>query len=221
VILEAQAAADLIQPYFDARSADEGRSAYSAPEGKTKLGQKIFDERVNLYSDPWHPELPASSAAQDGIPAERIYFVRNGVLERLQYSRYWARERSQQPTPGPVNSIFESSSPGVPLEEMIQSSDRCLLVGRFWYIGLVDPRTELYTGLTRDGVWYIENGRIQYPVRNFRFNQSLLELLAPGNVELIGSAERISGSESQGRGASLVPAIRVKQFHFTSLSDAV
>ena len=76
-------------------------------------------------------------------------------------------------------------------------------------------------GLTRDGVWYIEKGKIQYPVRNFRFNQSVLELLAPGNVEMIGASERVSGSESQGRGASLTPALKVKQFHFTSLSEAV
>jgi predicted Zn-dependent protease len=104
---------------------------------------------------------------------------------------------------------------------MIQSMDRGLLVSRFWYIRQVDPRTELFTGLTRDGVWFVEKGKIQYPVRNFRFNQSVLELLAPGNVDAVGASERISGSESQGRGASLVPAIKVKAFHFTSASDAV
>jgi len=96
-----------------------------------------------------------------------------------------------------------------------------LLVSRFWYIRSVDPRTALLTGLTRDGVWFIEKGKIQYPVRNFRFNQSILELLAPGNVEMIGASERISGSETQGRGASLTPALKVKQFHFTSQSEAV
>jgi predicted Zn-dependent protease len=221
VILEAQAAGDLIHLGFDARSADEGRSPYSAPEGKTRLGEQIFDQRLNLYSDPWDPELPASSSAQDGIPAEKIYFVRNGVLENLDYSRYWAERQGKQPTPGPVNSILQSSTPGVRLEEMIKSMERGLLVSRFWYIRGVDPRTALFTGLTRDGVWYIENGKIQYPVRNFRFNQSLLELLAPGNVEMIGVSERVSGSESQGRGASLTPALKVKRFHFTSQSEAV
>jgi predicted Zn-dependent protease len=79
----------------------------------------------------------------------------------------------------------------------------------------------LFTGLTRDGVWYIEDGKIRYPVRNFRFNQSVLELLAPGNVEMIGNSERVSGSESQGRSASLTPALSVKAFHLTSHSDAV
>ena len=80
---------------------------------------------------------------------------------------------------------------------------------------------ELAIDAARDGVWYIENGKIQYPVANFRFNQSVLALLAPGNVELIGRSERVSSSESQGRGASLTPALRVKVFHFTSQSEAV
>jgi predicted Zn-dependent protease len=221
VILEPQAADDLIRLGFDARSADEGRSPWSLPGGKTKLGEKVFDERVNLSSNPWNPELPGAPWAQAGIPAEKIHFVRNGVLENLDYSRFWAQQTGKQPTPGPVNSIFESSAPPVSVEEMIKATDRGLLVSRFWYIRGVDPRTALFTGLTRDGVWLVENGKIQYPVRNFRFNQSLLELLAPGNVEMIGAAERVSGSESQGRSASLTPALKVKQFHFTSQSEAV
>jgi predicted Zn-dependent protease len=221
VILEAQAADDLIRLGFDARSADEGRSPYSAPGGKTKIGQQIFDERLSFYSNPWHPELPGSSAAQAGIPAREVFFVRKGVLENLHYSRYWAKEKGKEPTPGPVNSILESSAPPVTVEEMIKSTKRGLLVSRFWYIRSVDPRTALFTGLTRDGVWYIENGKIQYPVRNFRFNQSVLELLAPGNVEMIGASERVSGSESQGGSASLTPALKVKEFHFTSQSEAV
>ena len=221
VILEAQAAGDLLRLRFDARSADEGRSPYSAPEGKTRVGQQIFDERVNIYSDPWHPELPGSPAAQDGVPAEKIYFVRNGVLENLDYSRYWAQRQGKQPTPGPVNMILESSAAGASLGKMIESTERGLLLSRFWYIRGVDPRTELLTGLTRDGVWYIENGKVQYPVRNFRFNQSVLELLAPDNVDMIGISERVSNSESQGQGAALVPALKVKRFHFTSQSEAI
>jgi len=221
VILEAQAADDLIRFNFDARSADEGRSPYSAPGGTTKLGEKIFDERLSVYSDPWHPELPGSASAEDGLPAQKIYFVRAGVLVNLQYPRYWANEKGKEPTPGPVNTILESSAPAVSVEEMIKATDHGLLVSRFWYIRGVDPRTALFTGLTRDGVWFIEKGKIQYPVRNFRFNQSILELLAPGNVEMIGASERVSGSETQGRGASSTPALKVKQFHFTSQSEAV
>src|SRR6266481_5351985 len=155
VILEPQAADDLIRFSFDARSADEGRSPYSAPGGKTKLGEKIFDERLSVYSDPWHPELPGSASAEDGLPAQRVYFVRAGVLANLQYSRYWANEKGKEPTPGPVNTIVESSAPGVSVEEMIKATDRGLLVSRFWYIRSVDPRTALFTGLTRDGVWLV------------------------------------------------------------------
>jgi predicted Zn-dependent protease len=206
---------------FDARSAEEGRSPFSAPGGKTKVGQKIFDERINVYSDPWNPELPGSASTQSGIPAEKIYLVRNGVLENLVYSRFWATQKGKEPTPGPVNNIMESSERPSTLEEMIKNTDRAILLGRLWYIRGVDPRTALQTGLTRDGIWYIENGRVQYPVKNFRFNQSLMELLAPGNVEMIGAPERVGSAEGQGGSSALLPALKVKEFHFSSQSEAV
>jgi predicted Zn-dependent protease len=104
---------------------------------------------------------------------------------------------------------------------MIKSMDRGLLLGRFWYIRGVDPRTALQTGLTRDGIWYIEKGKIQYPVKNFRFNQSSMQLLAPGNVDMIGKPERVGNSEGQGGNAVLVPALKVKEFNFSSQSEAV
>src|SRR5262249_52816204 len=131
-ILEPQAAGDLLRFTFDARMADEGRSPYSAPNGKSKLGEQIFDERINVYSDPWHPELPGSAAAPEGIPATKVYFVRKGVLENLHYSRFWANRQGKEPTPGPVNSILESSAPAVSLEEMVRATPRGLLLSRFW-----------------------------------------------------------------------------------------
>jgi predicted Zn-dependent protease len=223
-ILEPQAVADLLGFFtftFDARSAEEGRSPFSAPGGKTKVGEKIFDERINIYSDPWHPELPGSQSAQAGLPAQKIYFVRNGVLENLTYSRFWAKQKGKEPTAGPVNSIIESSQAPVSVEDMIKSMDRGILLGRFWYIRGVDPRVQLQTGLTRDGIWYIENGKIQYPVKNFRFNQSVMQLLAHGNVDMIGKPERVGSSEGQGGNAALLPALKVKEFHFSSQSEAV
>ena len=223
-ILEPQAVADLLSFFafsFDARSAEEGRSPFSAPGGKTKLGEKIFDERINIYSDPWHPELPGSQSAQAGLPAQKIYLVRNGVLENLTYSRFWAKQKGKEPSPGPVNNIIESSQAPVSVDDMIKSMDRGLLLGRFWYIRGVDPRIALQTGLTRDGIWYIENGKIQYPVKNFRFNQSIMQLLAPGNVDMIGKPERVGSSEGQGGNAALLPALKVKEFHFSSQSEAV
>ena len=157
----------------------------------------------------------------NGLPAQKLYLLRNGVLENLVYSRFWAKQKSKEPTPGPVNVILQSAQPPASMDEMIRSTERGLLISRFWYLRFVDLRTLLQTGLTRDGVWLIEKGKIQYPVRNFRFNQSLLDMLAPGNVELIGAPERVSSSESQGTSSALLPALKIKQFHFTSQSEAV
>jgi predicted Zn-dependent protease len=224
VVLEPQAVADLLGFFgffFDARSAEEGRSPFSAPGGKTKVGEKLFDERINVYSDPWHPDLPGSMTAQGGLPAKKIQIVKNGVLETLVYSRYWAQQKKVEPTPGPVNTIMESSAAPASVDDMVKDTKKGLLVGRFWYIRPVDPRTALMTGLTRDGVWMIEDGKIAYPVRNFRFNQSLLQMLAPGNVEMIGAPERVGSSEGQGTSAALLPALKLKAFNFTSQSEAV
>ena len=222
VILEPQAVADLIGNLgntFNARNAEEGRSVYSAPGGKTRLGQLVFDKNINIYRDPWHPELPGSPSAQGGIPAEKLYLVKNGLLENLVYNRSWAKQKDKQPTPGPVNTIIESSGPSATIDEMIRSTKRGILVGRFWYIRATDARTASSTGLTRDGVWMIEDGKIAYPVKNLRFNQSMTQMLAPGNVEMIGKPERVGSSE--GGGGSLLPALKIKAFNFTSQSEAV
>lgn len=216
VILEPQAVADLLGflgNSLDARNAEEGRSAFAAKDGKTRLGEKMFSERIRLYSDPRHAELPAVPATPDGIPAERLPLITNGALDNLEYSRFWAQERKRQPTPGPVNYILESSGPAVPLDEMIKNMKRGLLITRFWYVRLVDPRTILLTGLTRDGLWLVENGEIRYPVRNLRFNQSVLAMLAPWNVEAVGPSER--------RSPFMVPPLRLASFTFTSMSDAI
>src|SRR5712692_505177 len=95
----------------------------------------------------------------NGLPAQKLYLVRNGVLENLVYSRFWAKQKGKEPTPGPVNGILESFAPASSTNDMIASTERGLLVTRFWYLRFVDPRTLLLTGLTRDGVWYIEKGK--------------------------------------------------------------
>lgn len=222
VILEPQAVADVLGSLafgFNARSADEGRSPYSAPGGKTRLGERIFDERISVLSDPWNAEIPGSQSAQGGIPAQKIYLVKNGTLENLVYTRFWAQKQTKEPTPGPVNTIMETSGKPATIEEMIASTKRGLVISRFWYIRSTDPRTASLTGLTRDGVWFVENGKVQYPIKNLRFNQSIIQMLAPGNVEMIGAPERVGGSE--GGGASLLPALKLKAFNFTSQSEAV
>lgn len=222
VILEPQAVADLIGGFgfgFNARNAEEGRSVFSAPGGRTKLGEKVFDEKITIYSDPWSPDLPGSSSAQGGIPSLRITMINKGVLENLTYNRFWAKQKGTEPTPGPVNTILETSGATTSLEEMIKSTEKGILVSRFWYIRQTDPRTASSTGLTRDGVWWIENGKIAYPLKNFRFNQSTTKMLGPGNILAVGKPERVGSSE--GGGGSLLPALKVKEFNFTSQSEAV
>lgn len=222
VILEPQAVGDILgffQGAFNARSTDEGRGPLSASGGKSLLGQPVFDSRVSFHSDPWHRELPGSQSAQDGLPAGKFHLVRNGVVENLINSRFWAQKMGRQPTPGPVNLILESAGQTSSLAEMIANSDRALLLTRLWYIRMVNPRTQMLTGLTRDGVWLVENGKVKHPVRNFRFNQSVMAMLASGNVEMLGPPERVGGRD--GRGASLFPALKLKAFTFSSESDAV
>jgi predicted Zn-dependent protease len=216
VILEAQAVSDLLGSLtgsLDARTAEEGRSAFSAKNGTTRVGETMFDEKVNFYSDPMHPDLPSAPSTNDGIPATRVSLIRNGVLETLPYSRFWAQEKKKAPTPGPVNFILDGSAPPASIDDMVKNMERGLLITRFWYVRQIDGRAIMLTGLTRDGMWWIEKGKIQNPVTNLRFNQSVLAMLAPGNVEMIGAPER--------KAPLVVPALKLAKFTFTSVSDAI
>jgi len=223
-ILEPQAVADLspsLMFAMNARSADEGRSVFASTEGKTRLGEKIFDPRVTIYTDPQHPVAPAPFYGSDGYPTAKAYLARNGVLENLSNSRYWAQQKGRPPGPFFVNLILEGE--GQPVDEMIASTERGLLVTSFWYVRGVDPQQGLVTGLTRDGSFYIEKGKIQHPVKNFRFNESLVRIL--GDVESLGTPQRVQSREGSNYGdgslAMVVPALKVRSFRFTSLSDAV
>jgi len=211
VILEPAAAVDLLgnmRSALNARTADEGRS-FMSKDGGTKLGQKIVDERVNIYSDPLHPEVPTSTWNGEGMPLKRTKWIENGVVKNLAYSRFWAQEKGVEAVPFPPNFIMEGGNAS--LEDLIKSTKRGILVTRLWYIRGVDPQTLLYTGLTRDGTFYIENGQIRYPVKNFRFNESPIIML--NNLEQLGQQERVGGS--------LIPYMKIRDFTFTSLSDAV
>jgi predicted Zn-dependent protease len=222
VILEPQAVADLLggfNQFFNARTTDEGRGVFSVTGGKSRVGEAVFDPKLNVYSDPWSPELPGSQSAQGGLPAQMIKLVDKGVLQTLTYNRYWAKQKNVEPTAGPVNLIMESTGKPMSLEEMIAATPKGIIVSRFWYIRSTDARTASSTGLTRDGVWWIENGKIAYPLRNFRFNQSMTRMLAPGNVLGIGKPERVGSGE--GGAPSLLPALMLKEFNFTSQSEAV
>jgi len=212
VILEPLAVSDLvgwILRGFDARSADEGRSFMSKKGGGTRLGEQLFDERITIYSDPLNPDLPTSTWDGDGLPVKKTTWVENGVVKSLSYSRYWAAQKGVDPLPSARGMIIPGGTSS--LEEMIRSTERGILVTRFWYIRSVDPQSLLLTGLTRDGTFYIENGQIQFPIKNFRFNESPIIML--NNVEDLGKAER--------SGDIIVPPMKIRDFTFTSLSDAI
>ena len=218
VILEPTAAAVLVERLFfnlDARQADEGRSFMSLPSGKSRLGEKLVDERVNIYSDPLNPELPTSTWNGDGRPQERVSWIEKGVVKNFTWGRYWAEKKGAKAIPGPDAAIIEGGTKT--LDEMIKGTKKGILVTRLYYIRDVDPQSLLLTGLTRDGTFYIENGKIQYPVKNFRFNESPVIML--NNLEELGKPERTVSDESNAN--YLMPPMKIRDFTFTSLSDAV
>jgi predicted Zn-dependent protease len=212
VILEPSAGLGLLEGLgrsISARSADEGRSFMSKEGGGTKMGVKIVDERVNLWSDPLNEEVPAGTWNGEGQPLKKTSWIENGVVKNLAYDRFWAQEKGVEPVPFPSNFIMGGGDAS--LEDLIKSTKKGILVTRLWYIRSVDPQTLLYTGLTRDGTFYIENGKIKYPVKNFRFNESPIIML--NNLETLGKQVRVDGS--------LIPYMKIRDFTFTSLSDAV
>lgn len=222
VILEPAAGVGLLGRLFNnmgQRAADEGRSflSYKAKEDekdapKNKLGEKMFDQRVNIYSDPNHPEVPTATFANDGAAVEKTHWVKNGKIENFQNSRYWADKTDSKYNPTASGSNQWLMSGGdESLDEMIKNTRRGILVTRLWYIRQLDPQTLLYTGLTRDGTFYIENGKIKHPVKNFRFNESPIVML--NNIEALGKPVRINGN--------MVPPMKIRDFTFSSLSDAV
>jgi predicted Zn-dependent protease len=221
VVFEPTAVGNLVQfiaRAFHARAADEGRSFFSMPGGKNKLGEKIVDERVTIVSDPYDPDVAGSPFSGDGSPTKRVVWIENGVVKNLDYDRFWAQKQGRAPT-GAGGSIRMSGGRSS-LDDLIRSTQRGLLVTRFWYLRPVDARTILYTGLTRDGTFLIENGKITKPVKNLRFNDSPVFML--NNLEALGVPERVSASEGgDPGGAIMVPPIKVRDFNFTSLSDAV
>jgi predicted Zn-dependent protease len=206
VVLEPEAVADYLgwlSFTMEAKAADEGRSAFSGKRG-TRVGSAL----VTIRSQPDDPSCPACPIAEDGLPAPPTTWIEEGVVRSLETSRYWAQHTGQAFTGHPANFLMRGGGEG--LEEIISSVDRGLLVTRFWYIRFVDPMKLLLTGMTRDGLYWIEDGEVRHPVKNMRFNDSPLR-----------SMERLSrvGSPSQFRDSYLagsVPCARVDGFRFTS-----
>ncbi|MGC8669026.1 MAG: metallopeptidase TldD-related protein, partial [Chthonomonadales bacterium] len=190
---------------LDAKAADEGRSAFSG-----RLGQKVAADTITLMSDPAHPDCPAAPFFDDGSPVPATQWIRDGILRRLATSRFWAAKTGQPFTGRPVNLIFAGTE--LPLEKMIASTEKGLLVTRFWYIRSVDPMRLLLTGMTRDGLFRIERGEIAGGARNLRFNESPLAMLAR-TVQIGKSVLQAD------MGMAFVPPIKVEEFHFTSATE--
>jgi predicted Zn-dependent protease len=227
VVLEPQAVADvlpLLIGAMNARSADEGRSPFAKRGGGTKIGERVADERVTIYSDPADPELLTRPFDDEGLPIGRTVWIENGVLRSLAYTRYWARQQKARPMGGAASVGGFGGGGGAgfggikmlggdaSIEELVAGTDRGILVTRFWYIRSLDPRTVLNTGLTRDGTFLIEKGKVTRSIKNFRWNESPLFML--NKLDALGKAEQV-------RAGLVVPAMRVRDFTFTSLSDAV
>ena len=217
VILEASAARDMVSSLLyqlDRRSVDEGRSFLNGLGGLDAVGTPVFGNRATLRSNPGDPRVPASVADWSGLPAGEETWVEDGKLKQLQCGRYWAKQQSIEAQAHPTNLLVDGE--GREFSELMSGVERGFLVTRLWYIRMVQPQTLLLTGLTRDGTFLIENGEIAGPVKNFRFNESPINVLK--NLAASGVPERVLGSE--GATPMLVPPMLIDGFNLSSVSDA-
>jgi predicted Zn-dependent protease len=201
-----------------------------------RVGKKIFGDTVSIWDDVTHPLQSGAAFDGEGIPRQRVQLVKDGAVQRLVYARATAEKMKKSehaakvgeitatghgfPLPNeigeaPMNIVFEPPARGSEktTEQMIASTDRGVLITRLWYIREVDPYEKILTGMTRDGTFYIEGGKLKHGVRNFRFNQSLLELLS--KVEAMSTPVRASGEESFDM---VAPAMKVRDFNFTEVT---
>jgi predicted Zn-dependent protease len=233
-LLPPAAIADLmIYAYWtaNARDAEEGRNVFSAGEGATKIGQRFSELPITLRSDPLYPGLETipfvnftsslddtSWAFDGGLPINATTWIDHGVLRELIRNRGHAVRTDAQPTPPPDNLIMDGGGTAN-LQEMISNTDRGLLLTSLWYIREVDPERLLLTGLTRDGVYLVENGEVVGAVNNFRFNESPIELL--GRITEIGVAELTLCREwNDYFNRTIMPTVRVPDFNMSTVSQA-
>jgi len=202
VIMQPAAAAEFMMfvawAGWDAKATDEGRTFL-----RGKLGKRIFGPNITLRTDPTDPRCPGGPFDWDGLAMRPLDLVRNGVVANLLYSRYWAKRKRKAANGWPTNYIMDGE--GTSVDDMIRSTARGLLITRFWYVRYVDRMIPSATGMTRDGLFLIENGRITRPVKQMRFNANLVETL--NKVEMTGTPVR---------SYMLVPALKIRDFPFTS-----
>ncbi|HEY4054446.1 MAG TPA: TldD/PmbA family protein [Terriglobales bacterium] len=199
-----------------------------------RIGSQLFGENINIWDDVSHPQQSGSPFDGEGVARQKLKLIGNGVVKRLVYARASAEKMKKSehaakvgpieatghgfPIPNemgeaPMNIVFEAPHDPKTVEEMIASTERGILVTRLWYIREVDPYEKILTGMTRDGTFLVENGKIVCGLRNFRFNQSLIEMLS--NVEQMSTPVRTSGEESFDM---VVPAMKVRDFNFTEVT---
>jgi len=220
VILEPAAVLDLIGFLFydfSATAIADKRSCFSG-----RLGKQLLGKNITITDDAYHPEQMGAAFDGEGLPRQRVTLVDQGVIKSLVYSRRSAKDAKMKPTghgfalpneygEAPMNLVVAGGKSSLP--EMIASTDRGLLVTRLWYIREVDPYEKVMTGMTRDGLFLIEQGKVGKAVRNFRFNQSILEMLR--NVESLGPAHRATAEESF---EMVVPPMKVTNFHMSEVT---
>jgi PmbA protein len=221
VILEPAAVLDLVGFLFydfAATAVQDKRSCLNE-----RMGTPLFGKNISIYDDAYHPLQLGAPFDGEGMPRRKVQLVDRGVPKNLVYSRSSAKIAGKKPTghgfalpneygEAPVNLVFSGGHSS--LEEMIASTERGLLVTRLWYIRELDPYEKIMTGMTRDGLFLVEKGRVVSAMRNFRFNQSLLEMLR--GVELLGPAVRATGEEAF---EMIVPAMKVREFRFSEVTE--
>jgi PmbA protein len=199
-----------------------------------RIGKNLFGENISIWDDVAHPLQSGPSFDGEGLGRQKVHLVENGVVKQLVYARASAEKMRKSeyadkvgpieptghgfPIPnemgeGPMNIVFEPPRDPKTVDQMIASTERGILVTRLWYIREVDPYEKILTGMTRDGTFLVENGKLVCGVRNFRFNQSLIEMLS--NVEQMSTPVRTSGEESFDM---VVPAMKVRDFNFTEVT---
>jgi PmbA protein len=220
VVLEPAAVLDLVGFLFYDFAATAVADKRSCLSGR--VGKAIFGKNITITDDPYHALQLGAPFDGEGMPRQRVVLVDGGVVKNLVYSRRSAKQAGKKPTghgfplpneygEAPLNLVVEGGKTS--LEEMIDSTDQGLLVTRLWYIREVDPYEKIMTGMTRDGLFQIEKGKISHAARNFRFNQSVLKMLR--NVECLGPARRATGEEAF---EMVVPPMKIRNFHFSEVT---
>ena len=187
-----------------------------------RMGKKVFGDNITIWDDVYDPLQSGPPYDGEGLPRQKVLLVDRGVPKNLVYSRATAKKMKVKPTghgfslpneygEAPMNLVFAGGDNSV--DEMVRTTERGILVTRLWYVREVDPYEKILTGMTRDGTFLVENGRVAGGIRNFRFNQSMIEMLS--KVEMLGPAVRAAGEESF---EMVVPAMKVRDFHFSEVT---